>query len=64
MDYRFERLKQALFCSGTEALEDFLGYGIPEGEDEDVTDNRLDIAYLEMSDEDLERFYARYAITA
>ena len=57
---KYKILKKQLSLAGSEALEDFLGYGISDDEDKNVTDNRLDEAEAQMPDEEFERFYAKY----
>ena len=47
---KIEKFKSELFNRGQAAIEDFLGYMIDEGEDKDVTENRLDIAISDMSE--------------
>lgn len=59
---RFERLKSRLFMEGQEAVEDFLGYEIDPGEDKDTTDVRMDAVYLQMPDDELEKYYEKYGI--
>lgn len=59
---RWEKLKKALFMNGHNAIEDFLGYEYPDGEDRDITDRRLDMRWDEMAYDDLKVFYKRYDI--
>ncbi len=60
---KFEELKTALFNAGIEAIEDFLGYDVPEGEEKAVTDTRMDEVWLQMPWEELEKFYTKYGIS-
>lgn len=59
---RFELLKSELFMCGYDAIEMFLGYGIDSGEDPDVTENRMDEAYVQMPEKELEMFYHNFGI--
>lgn len=61
MDYRFEELKRRLFMSGLDNIEDFLGYEIDD-EEYDVIENRLDMAYENMPDSQLNAFYEKYGV--
>lgn len=56
---KMAELKKALFNAGRDAIEEFLGYDIPDDEDDDVTDNRLDMAINAMSDDDIAVAYAK-----
>lgn len=62
MNVRFEKLKTELFMHGAEAISDFLGYDYPLDEEKDVTDSRLDEVYEQMPDDEMERYYKKYAI--
>ena len=62
MNERFEELKRKLFMGGLEAIEDFLGYEIDPEEDKDVTERRMDMVYVQMPDEELERFYEKHGL--
>ena len=57
-----ETLKRALFLSGTDAVEAVLGYPVPESEDKDVTDARLDQAISGMSHHDFEAAWRTYVL--
>lgn len=57
-----ETLKRALFLSGTDAVESVLGYPVPENEDKDVTDARLDQAISGMSHHDFEIAWRTYVL--
>lgn len=61
MDERFEELKRRLFLDGIGAIEDFLGYEIDD-EEYDVIENRLDMAYENMPDSQLNAFYEKYGV--
>lgn len=60
MDEHFESLKEDLFRHGQEAIENFLGYEIDPEEDKDVTENRLDEVYMQMPEEEFQRFVLAY----
>ena len=62
IDDRFELLKEELFCWGHDYIEDFLGYDIDSDEDKDVTEKRMDEAYMQMPVEELEKFYEKFKI--
>lgn len=62
MDPRFEKLKRELFMHGDSAICNFLGYEPPCDEEKDVTDARMDEVYDQMPEEELEKFYQKYAI--
>lgn len=63
MNDQFEKLKKKLFKEGIEAIETFLGYKIPDkNEDKDVTDRRMDIAYDQISEPKLREYYKKYNI--
>ena len=64
MDKRFENLKKAIFNMGhTDYIEEFLGYEIDATDySKDELDNLMDEAYQQMSDEELEVFYAKYCV--
>lgn len=56
MDEHFESLKEELFRQGQQAIEDFLGYEIDPDEDKDVTESRMDQVYMQMPEDELQRF--------
>lgn len=55
-------LKKCLFINGSDAISDFLGYNYDGNEDKDVTENRLDEAYMQMPREEFVRFYRQYVL--
>ena len=57
---RFETLKKELFFYGTEAIEDFLGFEIPEGWDKDTIEAAMDEVWEQMPEEELNKFYEKY----
>lgn len=58
----FEALKSVLFMHGDDAVSDFLGYEVPDGEDKDAADKRLDEAYAQMPDEEYSKFLRKYGL--
>ena len=58
----WEKLKPELFMGGYDALRDFLGYDFDPEEDKDVTENRLEQVYMQMPDEEFEKFLEKYGI--
>lgn len=64
MDKRFEDLKKAIFSMGhTDYIEEFLGYEIFGADySKDELDNLMDEVYQQMSNEELNIFYAKYCI--
>lgn len=60
---KFENLKKTLFSESIQAIEDFLGYELTDpNESKDVIEKRLDMAYEQMPDEELEQFFKKYNI--
>ena len=60
---KFEKLKTKLFKEGTSAIEDFIGYSIENiNESKDTTDNRLNLTFEQMPNEELELFFKKYNI--
>lgn len=57
---RFETLKKELSFYGTEAIEDFLGFEIPEGWDKDTIEAAMDEVWEQMPEEELNKFYEKY----
>lgn len=57
-----ETLKSELFNRGVDAISDVLGYEIDPDEDKDVIDNRLDMAFAEMSNSQLYDLYFQYCL--
>lgn len=55
-----EELKAAIFAAGRDAIEAVLGYELPDQEDADVIDRRLDMALEETSRHDFNLLIARY----
>lgn len=57
-----ETLKKAVMLSGRDAVEVVLGYAIPDDEDKDVTDNRLDQAVMAMSPAEFRSAWMDYVL--
>lgn len=57
-----EKLKKKLFEIGYKAIIEVLGYDYPLHEDQKVTDNRLDVAFEQLTDLQLDALYSRYCI--
>lgn len=63
LDQKFEKLKTTLFNRGIEAIEDFLNYKIQDiNESKDTTENRLNQAYIQMPNEELQKFFKKWNI--
>ena len=60
MDGQFERLKSELMLAGMPAVEDFLGFKIPDSWGKDAVDNAMDEVYQQMPEEELGHFYRTY----
>ena len=56
----FEELKMAIFMSGVEAIDDFLGYEHDVEEDKDVIDARMDEVLCQMPEEEINKYYEKY----
>lgn len=59
MKSMYDALKHALFMEGSTAIEDFIGYDLPD-ESDDVTERRIEMAYEQMSDEEFKKFFVKY----
>lgn len=57
-----ETLKSELFNRGAGAISDVLGYDVDPDEDKDIIDNRLDMAFAEMSNSQLYDLYFQYCL--
>ena len=57
-----ETLKSELFKRGAGAISDVLGYDVDPDEDKDIIDNRLDMAFAEMSNSQLYDLYFQYCL--
>lgn len=55
-----EALSEALFNSGHDAISDFVGYDYDPDEDKDTVQNRIDEAYAQMPEAELDKFLAKY----
>ena len=62
MDERFEELKQDLFQWGRDYIEEFLGFEYDSDWEKDTIDKAMDEAYMQMPEETLEEFYAKFNI--
>lgn len=60
-DKRFEQLKDELFMSGVDAIEEFIGTD-PTDWDNDTIDNMMDETYEQMPEEELNKFYEDYGV--
>ena len=56
----YEELETKLFWAGREAVEEFLGYSLPESEDKDVTAQRIWEAHDSMPEDKLVQFKKKY----
>lgn len=56
INLQIEQIKTNLFMSGTEAINDFLGYECPY-DDKDVIDNLMEEILQQMPDEEINDFY-------
>lgn len=54
-------LTSVLFMGGTDDIEEFLGYEVPD-EDDDVTANRIEQEMDSMSREDFVKAYRKYVL--
>ena len=61
MNKRFEELKRELFNWGLDYIEEFLGFEA-DGYSSDELENLMDQAYENMSEDELEEFYAKFCI--
>lgn len=61
-DERWLELRESLIDYGRDYIEEFLGYEYPYGEDIGVISARLDAAFRDMDDDDVEEFYAKFCI--
>lgn len=61
-DKMYEELKRALFMRGIKTIEDVLGYEIDAEEEPDTTDNRLDAALGEATEEEITELYNKYCL--
>ena len=59
-DAMWEDLKTELFMNGTEALNDFLGFDIPENLEKDSIEKELDGIAALMPDDIQVKFYTKY----
>lgn len=59
-DTMWEELKQELFMNGTDALNDFLGFTIPENIEKDTIEKELDEIASQMPDDIQIKFYIKY----
>ena len=59
-DTMWEELKQELFMNGTDAINNFLGFTIPENTEKDTIENELDEIKSQMPDDVLIKFYIKY----
>lgn len=59
-----EALSEALFNNGHDAISDFVGYDYNPDEDKDTVQNRIDEAYAQMPEEELDMFLAKYVFPA
>lgn len=55
-------LSKALFDNGYDAITDFLGYTHNPDEDHDVVQSRIEEAFEQMPEEELQKFLAKYGI--
>lgn len=58
---QIEELKTAIFMDGVDAIDNFLGFDCPCA-DKDTIDNMMDDVIMQMPEEDLLAFYARYIV--
>ena len=61
MNERFEELKRELFNWGLDYIEEFLGFEADDYSNDEL-ENLMDQAYENMSDDELEEFYAKFCI--
>lgn len=59
-DEMWERLKRELFMNSREALEDFLGFELPDDYDKDTVEGQLEDVGAQMPDEEQVLFYVKY----
>ena len=56
----WEELKKELFMNGTDALNDFLGFTLPENTEKDTIEKELDEIKSQMPDDIQVKFYTKY----
>lgn len=59
-DTMWEELKKELFINGTDALNDFLGFTLPENTEKDTIENELNEIKSQMPNEIQIEFYIKY----
>lgn len=59
-DTMWEELKKELFMNGTDALNNFLGFTLPENTDKDAIEKELDEIKSQMPDDIQVKFYIKY----
>ena len=59
---RFEQLKQKIFNSGIEAIDDFLGFEVDSNWEKDTIESAMDEVYQQMPAEELEAYFVKYGI--
>lgn len=59
-DTMWEELKRELFMNSTDALNDFLGFTLPENTDKDAIEKELDEIKSQMPDDIQIKFYIKY----
>jgi hypothetical protein len=62
MSKKFEELKSALFNWGNDYIEEFLGSEYDSDWDKDTIDNAMDEVYMQMPEEELNKFYEKFNI--
>lgn len=56
----WEELKRELFMNGADAIDDFLGFTLPENTDKDTIEKELDEIKSQMPDDTQIKFYIKY----
>lgn len=56
----WEELKKELFMNGADAIDDFLGFTLPENTDKDTIEKLLDETKSQMPDDIQVKFYTKY----